>query len=83
MAENATISQMGEKTDALEAGGEPPVAAVDVPAKPQAQVGKSYVALQTLTDQFILVESRRGTGKTRAILSEFVRRCRSTTRAGG
>ncbi len=71
---NASYSQLGEESGPTEPPGAPPALVAggyDDENDPKITFGASYKALMRgkLTDQFILVESRRGTGKTRAILT--------------
>jgi hypothetical protein len=73
---NATFSQMDEKTAQLEPPGGAAESADNSQPDPKLVIGASYIPLLdgTLQDQFVLIESRRGTGKTRAILTVMVAR---------
>ncbi len=79
--ENEPYSQVGANPAALEAGGGAAGDVVDVQPVPNPNLkamttGASFAGLMngTVQDQFVLVESRRGTGKTRAILTIMMRR---------
>jgi hypothetical protein len=80
MADSGDNSQIEAKTAQLGGNGgssEPPDGVmVDENGPEYLSVGQSFIGLMdgTIRDQFVLVESRRGTGKTRAILTALVKR---------
>ena len=74
MADSSVLGTLPDKADAQEPPGSPGGDVDDLPARPRRYMGLAYHALAECRDQFVLVESRRGTGKTYAILCILAKR---------
>jgi hypothetical protein len=74
MAEIGENSTLPEKVDAQEPPGSTPEGGDEPEPRPNRYMGLAYHALDACREQFVLVESRRGTGKTFAILCIIAKR---------
>ena len=87
IADSSDNSPLGDKTAQLDDPGSTAVGGVDVQAggitdemvAAAPRLGSAFLALRDCRDKFVLVESRRGTGKTYAILSILTERALTHT----